>query len=83
MPVRLQDDFRVGSRAKLGAACFQLRPQLDVVVDLAVIGDDVSTARIGHRLRAEVQIDDGQTPVTERERRLTPKSPTIGTAMHQ
>ena len=52
----------------------QLSPQLDVVVDLAVIGDDVSTARIGHRLRAEVQIDDGQTPVTKRERRLTPES---------
>ena len=39
--------------------------QLDVVVDLAVVGDPVAAA-VGHRLVAGLEVDDRQAPVRER-----------------
>src|SRR5262249_37738670 len=57
------NDFRVRRRAERPVA-LELRAQLEIVVDLAVVGDARAVGR-AHRLRAGVQIDDAQTAVRE------------------
>lgn len=67
-PVEVQQAFRVAGRAEAASLRFKLRPQLAVIVDLAVEGD-VGAQRIvveGHRLGAGIaQIEDRKPPVRQ------------------
>ena len=52
----------------------QLRPQLQVVVDLAVEDDPVPAVGVGHRLVAVLDVDEGQ-PVEAEHRPVVPPRP--------
>ena len=61
-PTVVAGDDRLGV-ALGGEACAlggQLGPQLEVVVDLAVEDDPVAAVRVGHRLVAVLDVDEGQ-----------------------
>ena len=73
---RLGAPFRVGGEQHLGVRAgvegvpeaLQLRPQLDVVEDLAVVGDPEPPVGRAHGLVAGgAQVDDGEPPVAEAE----------------
>jgi hypothetical protein len=52
------------------AARLDVAAQVEVVVDLAVVGDDVAAGRRRHRLLAERrQVEDGEPPVPQRDPR--------------
>src|SRR5687767_9272309 len=58
--------FRIRSGARLLAFPLELRSQLEVVVDLAVVDDDVSPVPTVHGLSACVaQVNDAQAAVSE------------------
>src|SRR5207247_10401718 len=62
LAVRAEDDLRVRRRPKLTLA--DLSAELEVVVDLAVVGDPVA-AFVPHRLVARRQVDDLESPMCE------------------
>src|SRR6185295_8195076 len=62
LPVRAEDHFGVGGRDELLAP--ELLTELQIVVDLPVIGDTVPSA-VRHRLLPSGQVDDTETPVGE------------------
>ena len=65
--IRCDDDFSIGRGPEKRSQALKLAANLQIVVDLAVIGDPV-TPLIAHGLMtACVQINDRQTPMTERE----------------
>ena len=62
----------------------QLRPEFEIVVDLAIEGDPNRPVFIGHRLAAvRREIDDAQATVTEADisSRLDPHTAVVRTAM--
>ena len=63
--VEVQDRFGVAARAVAVPAPLEIRPQLRVVVDLAVEDDPHRLVFVGHRLVAAGHIDDRQAPVAE------------------
>ena len=64
--VGVNDGLGVGARAVAMAGGFELRPDVGVVVDLAVEDDPDRAVLVRHRLMAGRQIDDAQPPVAER-----------------
>jgi hypothetical protein len=65
--VKVEDGLGVGVGAELASFTNQATPQFLVVVDLTVEDDPDRAIRIAHRLLAAVQIDDAQTPMTQRD----------------
>ena len=64
--VGLQQDFRVGPRLERVAERLELRPQLEMVVDLTIEHDPLSGIARHHRLQTTVgEIDDGQASVPQ------------------
>jgi hypothetical protein len=64
--VKVGDDLAVGARAQPVPPRLQARPQLGVVVELAVEHDDDVAALVGQRLVAVLGIDDGQPAHAQR-----------------
>ena len=64
--VGVDDRFGVGARAVAVAGRFELRPDVGVVVDLAVEDDPDRAVFVRQRLLAGGQIDDAQAAVAER-----------------
>ncbi len=62
-------------------ASFELLTKLDMVVDLAVLGDDDLAGLIGQRLAAAVEIDDRQAPRTEDGLTVAEHELIVGTTM--
>src|SRR5262249_2695238 len=62
-PVGREDHLRIGGRAERPVGV-ELRAKLDVVIDLAVVGD-AGAVGCGHRLCAGRQVDDAETAVCE------------------
>ena len=62
---RLEHDLGVGVGREGAAERLQLGAQVEVVVDLAVVGDHVAPVGGVHRLLAVGDVDDGQPPVRE------------------
>src|SRR2546422_3471160 len=67
-----QDDFGVRARREGMAARFELGAQLAEVIDLAVVGDDVSAALDCHRLATAGEGDDREPRMPERGVRVAP-----------
>ena len=67
--VRLENDFGVGVGVERAASRLELRAQLAVVVDLAVVGQVQAPAGGRHRLVAMGQIEDRQAAVGDRSPR--------------
>ena len=64
--VGLQQHLGVGMGSEHHPGCGQLGAHLQVVVDLAVVGQDEVATGIGHRLRTGLgQVQDGQAAVAE------------------
>ena len=83
---RCHQHLGIGSTAEPGTAAFQSMPDLDVVVDLAVVGHDPPAAGRDHGLGpARSKFDDGQTPVTESHTgvRVDPQATVVRSSMHQ
>ena len=58
---RGQDDLGIAVAAEIDAVVGELAAQFAVIVDLAIVGDDVAAAGRDHRLgRDVIEIDDGQ-----------------------
>src|SRR5215472_6241470 len=61
-----QQDFCIGARMEAISKFFQLLPQLDVVIDLAVINHEVTTIWRSHRLPARVcEVKNGKPAVKQ------------------
>ena len=63
------------------AGALQLRPQIRVVEDLAVVGDPPRVVFVGHRLGAGGQIDDAQPAMAEVHPVVFKESAVIGSAV--
>ena len=63
--VAAQHDLRVAAGAKAMARRLELVPQLRRVEDLAVVDDRERAVLDRHRLRAALDVDDGQAPADE------------------
>ena len=71
--IRVQDDLGVGVRAEARAARLELAPELDVVVDLAVVREPEASLRKAHRLVAGGRgVDDREPPVREADLAVEP-----------
>ena len=74
-----EDDFCVRFSAEDMPQRLQFAADLDEVVDLAVESDPVATFAEAHRLLAVLgQVEDRQSPVSERHPFLAPDPPTVG-----
>ena len=72
-PLRIggEDDLAVGVGDETVAEAAQLLAQLEIVVDLAVIGQPVAPFGIGHRLPGPFgEVEDGEPTMAEPEPRL-------------
>ena len=79
--VKMRQDFRVRFAAKGVAASFQIRSQFAVVIDLAVENYRDAVIFIECRLLARQQIDDRQTPHSQRDAIIDQITFRIGPAM--
>jgi len=62
--IRVEDDLGVGLRAEASATALEVAAELDVVVDLAVVGDPEAPLGEAHRLvTCGRRVDDAQAPV--------------------
>ena len=65
--IGLQYDFGVGIRLENAAMVFdQFFTDLSIVIDLTIKYDDIATVLTVDRLRTALQIDDAQSPETQR-----------------
>src|SRR5262249_23326405 len=62
---------------------FELFPQLDVIVDLAVKCDNQLAVQSGHRLSAGSKIDDGKAPMSKEYLLIDPDTRAVGSAMSE
>src|SRR5207237_7767705 len=80
--VRVEDDLRVRAGAEVRAARPQLAAQLDVVVDLAVVGEPETAPGQAHGLIARRgRVDDGEPAVREADVAVDPRPGPVGTAV--
>ena len=70
-------------RSEPVAERLKLDPQLPVVVDLTVVGDPRGAVLGRHRLRAALEVDDGQSPMSQRYRPVDVESLTVRAPMCQ
>ena len=65
-----QQHLGVAVGGEFEAVGLELGPQLAKVVELAVVGDPVAVAGVGHRLSASrARVEDAEPPVSERRRK--------------
>ena len=65
-PVGGEDHLRIARALEALPLALELRAQLDVVVDLAVVGDPALAERVAHRpVPAGAQVDDREAPVDQ------------------
>src|SRR4051812_1275255 len=82
--VAVQEHFTVGMVClKKMAAGFQFRPELGVVVDLAVKNKDEIAIDGGHRLMPAFEIDDGKAAMAEKDGAVAPESAIVRPAMSE
>src|SRR5205814_1104534 len=63
---RREDHLGVALAPEANAASFEQAPQLEEIVDLAVVGHDVAAARRRHGLTARFrEVEDGETSMTK------------------
>ncbi len=82
----LDQHFRIRMAAQHDTVLAQALGKLAVIVDLAVIGDDIAAIGAGHRLvPGGTDVDDGEAAVAEGDARfrVDPHAAIIGTAMTQ
>src|SRR5690606_32817563 len=77
----VHDDLGVRRRAETVAAGFEIGPQIAMVVDLTVEDDPDRPVFVGHRLPAAGQVDDGQTPMAERDPLVVVEAVAVGAPM--
>src|SRR5437870_9563115 len=70
----MDDRLAVARRAEPMAACLERLPQLAIVVDLAVAHDAHGARLVLERLRAALDVDDGEPAMAERGLRVAPPS---------
>ena len=63
--VRVDDDLRVRRRPEPVALALELRAQVRVVVDLAVVDGPDRAVLVGNRLASVAESDDAEAPVPE------------------
>ena len=68
--VGVRDDLGVGDTLEPVAAPHELHPQLDVVIDLAVLHHPVPPPLVAQRLVTAVGVDDGEPRVRHPERAI-------------
>src|SRR5690606_6589620 len=80
--IELEQDFRIAAGAEAVSARLQLVPQLDIVEDLAVEGDDDVAVLARHRLLTVHKADDRETdmgkPDAGDRERAAPVRPAMG-----
>src|SRR6185503_19698991 len=81
--VKMNDSFGVAGCLILMAARFEIRPQISMVIDLAVIDDPHAAVFIRHRLMPARQIHNRQPPVPQPHRSVDVHTGVIGSAMRQ
>ena len=64
------------------SACFQLGPKFEVIVDLAVVDDDVAAIRREYRLMAAGEVDNTQSLHVHAKIGIDPGPIIIGPAMN-
>src|SRR5947209_5162328 len=77
----MRNDLSIGMRAERMAARGELVPKLLVVVDLAVEDDMHRAELVSQRLRAALEVDDGQPPHPERDVSVLPEALPVGSAV--
>jgi hypothetical protein len=65
------------------AALREVRAQLRVVVDLAVVDDARRTVGVVHRLMPAAEVDDGEPPVAQSDRAVEEKTAVVGATVHE
>ena len=81
--IEVDQALGVARRAVAMAFGFELFPQLELVVELAVVGDPDRAILVGHRLSAAGHVDDRQPAMPERSRSLAVKTVAVRPAMRQ
>ena len=81
--VEPDDHFAVALRDEAMPASFELPAQLLVIVDLAVAHEPDRALGVGERLAAPQQVDDGQSPMTERGGTVPVDALAVGAAVHE
>src|SRR5262249_26431114 len=82
--IRCQDAFGVGRGAKLPSPA-QALPQLEIIVDFAVVGHHGAVRRPHWLTRLVCEVDDGEPAMAKADilSRRKPEAGTVGTAMRQ
>ena len=81
--VKVQHHLGVAVRAELHTLLFEVGAQFLVVVDLAVVDDDVAAVGREHRLMAAAEIDDAEAPVPEAHRAFDEVVTVVGAAVQK
>jgi hypothetical protein len=81
--VEMKDRLVVAVRPVAMAPLFQIRPELGVVVDLAVADNPDALVLVRHRLAAALGIHDRQSPMTQADRTLDEQSLPVRAAVTQ
>src|SRR6185503_10402267 len=81
--VKMNDSFGVAGCLILMAARFKIRPQVAMVIDLAVVDDPHAAVFIRHRLMPARQIHDRQSPVPQPDGSIDEHASVVGSAMRQ
>jgi hypothetical protein len=81
MFVAMHNDFGIAGSAEAVAVTFQFLAQFREVVNLTVEDDPDGFLRIGHRLVAAFEIDNGKPPEPEPERPIQVEAFIVGAAV--
>jgi hypothetical protein len=76
-------DLRVARRAEAVPPPFERCPQLEVVVDLAVLDDLDRPVLVPDRLVSTAEVDDGEAPRRQRDRPVHQRARAVGAAVSQ
>src|SRR5205085_526446 len=79
--VSVNDGFGVAVGVKGMAQFFQLRPQFEIVVDLAVENDPRAAVLVVNRLRSAFEIDDCEAAHSETDGAVEVEAIVVGTTM--
>ena len=81
--VRVHQHLGIAARAKAMPGPYQLRAQLQVVIDLAVVHDEHSSIFVAQRLGAAGDVDDAEAHVGQTHALARVPPAAVGTAMPQ
>jgi hypothetical protein len=77
----VNDRFGIRSILISVARAFELRPDISVVEDFAVVNGHQRSVFVSHRLTAARQIDNAEPPVTQRDMLVDEHTRIVRTAM--